>query len=217
MMNGSVEFIFGGTFDPVHLGHLAIVRQLAKIGPNTPIRILPCATPALKSLPGATFAQRVAMLELALPPQVHCLIDLREAERRGPSYTVDTLRQLVAESPQIRRILVIGGDSALDLNRWHHSKQLAGLCHLLVLNRPGVEDAAVRAQLSATGFRLAAQFAELTLASTGIALMQQMPPQPQSSTNIREYAAKGQSLDTLLPPSVIEYVRENRLYTSEES
>lgn len=212
-----LEFILGGTFDPIHHGHLAMIEQLVGLDARTTIRLIPCAVPALKSEPGATFKQRCDMLHLAVGSYHQVIVDEREAQRDGASYTIDTLKALKSEFPDKVFVLVIGADNAVEIEKWHRWRELSESCHLLVLNRPGNQDSKVTNALTDSGFKLVADFNEMKSVSKGLALYHQMSEKKESSTQIRQSAGESGLPYYMLPESVIEYIRKNRLYTGENS
>ncbi|WP_157722848.1 nicotinate-nucleotide adenylyltransferase, partial [Stenotrophomonas pictorum] len=134
--------LYGGTFDPVHNGHLAIAR-CARDELASPVRLMPAADPPHRAPPGADAAQRAAMLELAIAGEPGLSVDLRELVRAKehpgvPSWTVDTLRQLRAQIGASQPVaLLIGADSLLGLPEWHEWERLLELAHLVVADRPG--------------------------------------------------------------------------------
>ncbi|WP_196139355.1 nicotinate (nicotinamide) nucleotide adenylyltransferase [Aliikangiella sp. G2MR2-5] len=209
---GLTEFVFGGTFDPVHRGHLAIIKALKSLKSEYPVRIIPCSTPALKSAAGATFADRVAMLRLALTDCGNWLIDERESERPGPSYSVDTLAELQLEEPKVSRIFVMGADSAKSLCQWHQWHKLASLCHLIVVNRPEFSSEEAESSVAKAGFDVVDKFSQLERTRRGAAFIVKMQDFPESSTKIRCSIANGKPLDSMLTQSVIEYIRQKHLY-----
>ena len=155
------------------------------------------------------------MLKLALKGQAHWLLDTREQAREGKSYTVDTLRSLKEENPLTTFVLVMGADSAVDLAQWHDSQKLAGLCHLLVFNRPGIHGQQVRDSLSSAKFEIHEAFKDLKADSSGKAMYMKMPEKKESSTEIRDTLGNGEPADLSQPQSVIEYIHQNRLYSSQ--
>lgn len=129
--------LYGGSFDPVHLGHIATAQELLRRLPLQEIRLLPAARSPLKT--GATSAQdRQSMLELAIQGQQGLTIDTRELQRPPPSYTVDTLREVRAEvGPEQPLVFIMGVDSFIELPRWKDWQSLTRYAHLLVVSRPG--------------------------------------------------------------------------------
>lgn len=211
------EYIYGGTFDPVHNGHLELIEQMRLLAPSIVIRVIPCAVPALKKLPGTSFKQRCEMLELALKNFSNIEIDQREAEREGASYTIDTIEELKKEHPEKLLTLVMGADSINDIQKWHRWESLSNFCHLLVFNRPGFDDSEIRASIRSSGFKLFDDFDNLKKTDTGGAFYAQMPEKQESSTEIRQSSSLSGAASYMLPESVIEYIRKNRLYTGENS
>jgi len=215
-LDSHIEFVFGGTFDPVHFGHIAIVQALVKLAPQILIRLIPCALPALKSKPATSFEHRVNMLKLAAKDFENTLIDERENDRNGASYTVDTLGSLRNEFDKRVFILVMGADTAGKLTRWHDWQKLTSLCHIAVLNRAGNSLKEIETEIAKSGFMLHKKFLELTQKSSGLAFMLEMPEKQQSSSQIRhsfrQYCENNLELDSMLPQSVIKYVVKHRLY-----
>ena len=138
----SLRVYYGGTFDPVHLGHLAIARA-ARDELQVAVRMLPAADPPHRPVPGATAEQRCTMLSLAIGDEPGLLLDRHELDRAArfpgrPSYTVDTLRELRGELGPSRPLAwLVGADSLLGLPGWHEWEALFGLAHFVVAERPG--------------------------------------------------------------------------------
>jgi nicotinate-nucleotide adenylyltransferase len=129
--------IFGGTFDPVHLGHLRVAWEAAD-ALDAQVRLMPAHVPPHRPAPIANAQQRVAMLELALAGQDRLMLDTRELRRDGPSFTVDTLRDLRTEFPKEQPIvLLLGADAFAGLPSWHEWRSLFELAHIVILTRPG--------------------------------------------------------------------------------
>lgn len=217
MNNSSIqfEFLFGGTFDPVHYGHIGIIDALVQLSPDIPVRLLPCAIPALKSLPQTTFQQRVDMLKLVVAKNSSIIIDQREQLRSKPSYTYETLEMLRQDYPDKQFFLVMGMDSLLNLKQWFQWKSLSQMCHLVVVNRPGVSVIQAEQACKASGFYLEQDFEKMALYAVGRCFLLKMPEKKQSSTEIRHLIRNKQVLDSMLPQSVIEYIHNNHLYESE--
>lgn len=211
------EFLLGGTFDPFHYGHLAIIEALIALDPQLSIRLVPCAIPPLKSTPGASFSHRCEMLALATLGVKNCYIDKREQYRKQPSFTVDTLLSITKETPLLAKRLVIGMDSLVELRAWHQWERLAGLCQLIILNRPGYDSSQVKKLLELAGFKVVTSYFELKAKPEGFGFMIKMKEKSQSSTKIRESIKTNEALDTMLPRRVIDYIRVNHLYKSEQN
>lgn len=134
--------LFGGTFDPVHNGHLALARQAAEEARLDEVLFIPAADPPHKAAPGASYRHRVAMLETVLGGSVaeekRFSVSLLEAELPFPSYTVETLYELKRRLPNSRCYFIIGADSLLDLHRWCQYQELLTLTRFIVISRPGI-------------------------------------------------------------------------------
>ena len=212
-----IQFIFGGTFDPVHLGHLAIIDAIKPLSKTATIRILLCALPALKSQPQTSFKSRLTMLQLALKADHRVIIDTREKERQEPSYTFDSLISLRKDFPDSAFILVMGMDSLQDIQQWYHWQDLATVCHLLVINRPGSDINAAHGLMQASGFKPVAEFSQLIASSKGNGMVLKMTEKEQSSTAIREAIKRKLALGSLLTQPVIDYISNHHLYESENN
>jgi len=213
MSHPPFEFLLGGTFDPIHYGHLAIINRLQTLEPKLPIRIVPCAIPALKEQASATFEQRVDMLNLALAEKKGIAIDCREAKRSGPSYTIDTLRELSEEKPETRFLLVMGADAAGQIDAWHEAEQLPRFCHLVVLNRPHYPLREVEKTVRSLGFMVYRDFEEILQGDKGGLLTIYMTDNELSSTQMRDALDSGKSLSGMTVKPVIDYIHKHRLYT----
>ncbi len=139
---------YGGTFDPVHNGHLAIARAAADTF-GVPVTLVPAADPPHRTAPGADAAQRAHMLDLAVAGDRRLRVDRRELQRAGPSWTVDTLRELRAERGAAAPLaLLVGADSFRSLPTWKHWRQLPELAHFIVAGRDSDGDAPLSSDLA---------------------------------------------------------------------
>lgn len=206
--------IFGGTFDPVHFGHLRPAQEIAEALDVPELRLVPAQVPPHRGDPGAGAAHRVAMLERALAGQERLVIDRRELERDGPSYTVDTLTALRREHPDRPLAMVVGEDAFASLTQWHRWSELPQLAHLVVMSRPGaprildaaLENLSARCRVDkATALREAPAGRLLALEVTQLDI---------SGSAIRELVGAGRDPRWLLPDAVLDYIREHGLYRS---
>ncbi|HUL19059.1 MAG TPA: nicotinate-nucleotide adenylyltransferase [Steroidobacteraceae bacterium] len=129
--------IFGGTFDPIHCGHLRTAFELWQELRLAEVRLLPAGTPPHREQLYASAEMRLQMVRAAVADQPHFVVDDREVRRTGPSYSVDTLTELRAENPQRSLCLLLGMDAFLGLPQWHRWRDLLGLAHIVVAHRPG--------------------------------------------------------------------------------
>ena len=208
-----LRIFYGGTFDPVHEGHLAIARA-AHAALGEPVHVMPAADPPHRPPPGASAADRVAMLELALVGEAGLLLDLRELHRPGPSYSVETLQALRDEfGPDAPLALLVGADSFLGLPGWHRWRELLGLAHFIVAGRPGSLLASATAELrAATDGRWVDEAAALRAAPSGCLLPLHQPLHVHSATAVRRLIGQRKPWRHLLPPAVAGYIQARGLY-----
>jgi nicotinate-nucleotide adenylyltransferase len=205
---------YGGTFDPVHEGHLAVAR-CARDALAATIRFMPAADPPHRPAPGASAAQRAEMLRLAIADEPGLALDTRELERSEPSWTVETLRGLRREiGPQAPVALLLGADSFLDLPQWREWRELFVLAHFVVAGRAGSPlDGELPEPLSdMVAGRLVEDPARLREAPAGRVLCLRQPLHPGSSTRLRERVAADGDWQALVPPAVAGYIRRHGLY-----
>ena len=206
--------VFGGTFDPVHHGHLRSGVELAERLQFAEVRMMPCASPPHRESPERSAIHRAAMLELAVGPDplLHC--DRRELLRGGRSYTVDSLVELRQELGDKRSIcLVMGCDAVLNITTWHRWEELLDLAHVVVIARPGwhiPESGPVAQWMRMNSTTGAAQLATL---SAGTVHIEELRPFTVSASEIRQLLAAGKSARYLLPESVLDYISNHKLYT----
>lgn len=209
----TLRVFYGGTFDPVHEGHLAIARA-AHAALGEPVHVMPAADPPHRPPPGASAPDRVAMLELALVGEAGLLLDLRELRRDGPSYSVDTLHALRAEfGADAPLALLVGADSFLGLPTWHRWTDLFGLAHFVVAGRPGSLLESASAELkAATDGRWVEEPSALGQAPAGRLFHLRQPLHVHSATAVRRLIGEGKPWRHLLPPAVAGYVQARGLY-----
>lgn len=210
----SLVAVFGGTFDPVHLGHLRSALELCDALPAAELRFMPAAQPPHRDAPVASAEHRRAMLELATAGEARFRVDDRELHRSGPSYSVLSLRELRTELGTQRPLaMVIGADALAGLESWYHWRELLELAHLVAIARPGwdwPQTGPVAALLEERG----GSPEQLQRAPSGTVCVQALRPQSVSSTAIRGLLQSGRSVRYLLPGSVVEYIDRHRLYQS---
>ena len=213
--------LLGGTFDPVHWGHLRIASETAAALKLPEVRLIPSQAPVHRASPGATGGQRLAMLRLAVADAPGLSVDDRELTRDTPSYTALTLESLRTEFPLRPLIWLIGVDAFVHINTWYEWPRLFELAHFVVLNRPGF---AVSQALSPTlaevwQGRLTRSAEVLTHATHGSIYLHTVTPQAISATVIRDTigntiaaGASDEALLLLLPTPVLAYIRAHQLY-----
>ena len=210
--------ILGGTFDPIHFGHLRMAEELAEALDIDQVRLIPAGNPPHRSQPRAEARHRLEMARRAVVGNPRFVPDDREIARDRPSYSVDTLAELRAELPAgTPLVLFMGSDAFLGLTTWREWRGLFDLAHIAIAHRPGFsptlwEDALpdeLRRQLAK---RLSEQPGELVEAPAGRVFLHAITQLDISASQIRDRCLRGKSLRYLLPDALIDYIHENRLY-----
>lgn len=209
--------ILGGTFDPVHWGHVRIASETAAALQLAEVRMMPSQVPVHRASPGATGEQRLAMLKLAVADMPGLSVDDRELTRDTPSFTALTLASLRAEFPLRPLLWLIGIDAFMHINLWYQWQRLFELAHFVVINRPGfaVSQALSPALSEVWQGRLTRSASTLTRTTHGHIFLHTVTPQMISATAIRNTIAAGASdnaLVSLLPRPVLAYIRAHQLY-----
>lgn len=208
-----IAILYGGTFDPVHNGHLAVADAAAACF-DVDVAMVPAADPPLRPPPGADAGQRAAMLDLAVAGHPRLRVDRRELHRVGPSYTVDTLAQaraqLGADAPLA---WLLGVDAFAGLHRWHRWRELFDLAHLIVAVRPGHAVDVLDPELRDAGnHRWTADPAALARLPGGMLYHLELPLRAEAASDLRGRIAAGQDWEAQVPPAVAAYIRAHRLY-----
>ena len=181
--------LLGGTFDPVHHGHLVVAQAALEELELDEVRLLVAGDPWMKA--GTTpAAVRVELCELAVADHDELVVDDRECRRDGPTYTVDTLEELRAENPDRELVFLLGADAAARLEQWHRADELFHLARFVAVNRPGHPMPALPEQVETLD----------------------VPPLDISSTQLRELAGRGRSLRYLVPEQARRRIGEYGLY-----
>lgn len=197
--------IFGGTFDPIHLGHLISAEQCRDQAGLDELWFMPAARPPHKrEQPPSPYERRAEMLALAIAGHPSFRVATQEKDRPGPSFTADTLQELTTAHPDVDWHFVLGADSLVDLPGWREPQRIVALATLLVVARPGSMTASAEEVARAVGAPVRLQ----VVASPLIGI---------SSTNIRERVGAGRSVRYLVPRPVECYVEEKGLYRGGES
>ncbi len=209
--------ILGGTFDPIHYGHLRPAQEVSRTLDLAEVRIIPAAHPPHRRLPLATAEQRLRMVELATSGIPGLRVDDREIRRGGPSYTVLTLESLRREFGKRPLCLLLGLDAFKGIETWHQWQRLPELAHFIVMTRPGWSLPARDVLPPWMQGRLARVPGDLAQVGAGKIYFQTVDPQDISATRIREAIARGEPVDGLLPPAVLDYLRAHRIYLNREN
>jgi nicotinate-nucleotide adenylyltransferase len=209
--------LFGGTFDPVHYGHLRCADEVRVKLKLESLYLLPAGTPVHRETPGASTQQRLDMLRLALQEFPKLDIDEREIRREGPSYMADTLYELRAEFPQRPLLLLVGQDAVNLLHTWSRWQQLFELIHLVILSRPGTiakyrDD--VGTQIES---RSVTELKRLSNSKAGCVYNLAVTAVDVSATGIKRIINEGRSPAAMLPAPVLKYIEDNALYAHENT
>lgn len=204
--------LLGGTFNPVHIGHLRAALEVAEFMLLDELRLIPSARPPHRQAPQASPEQRLAMVELAVAGEPRLSVDDRELRRDRPSYTVDTLESVRSElAADDQLFLLVGWDAFCSLPSWHRWQELLEHCHLLVLQRPDADSEAPEALRDLLAARSVSDPLSLTGAGGQISFIWQTPL-AVSATQIRQLLASGKSARYLLPDAVLAYIQAHQLY-----
>ena len=213
-MSLPLRAFYGGTFDPVHNGHLAIALA-ARDALGTTIWMMPAADPPHRDAPGASAEDRAAMLELAIQGQAGLRVDRRELQRDTPSYTIDTLRELRAKHGDTAPLaFLIGADSLHGLATWKEPEALLAGAHWVVAERPGsaLDEHLPPEVARLVGARWTLNAAALRESPGGKVLRLRQPLHAESATQLRRRIAAGETWHHLLPLAVSRYIVEHGLY-----
>ncbi len=194
--------VFGGTFDPIHLGHLAIAEEARRLLALSKVIFIPAGRPYFKDSAAISPAEdRVKMLELAIAGQSAYIISRLEIERPGPSYAVDSMTQIKKQMNSADELFfIMGWDSLMTLHLWQEPERLISLCWIVASPRPGFPPP------------------DLTIVEKNLpgitdhVIVMERPLIDISATIIREKVSRGLPVDGLVPPAVAEYIREKGLY-----
>ena len=206
--------IFGGTFDPVHYGHLRAALEAMERLQLQDFRLLPAGTPPHRAGTFASADHRLAMLKLALSRYPELQVDDREVRREGSSYMVDTLGEIRREEGEAPILMMIGQDAANVLDQWYDWHKLFDLAHLVIMRRPESKHIYSGALFEQVQPRLVNDPDQLRKTPAGLILPLEVTQLAISSTEIRRQIHAGLSPRFLLPDSVIEYILEHGLYSA---
>jgi nicotinate-nucleotide adenylyltransferase len=210
--------LFGGTFDPVHFGHLRLAEEATNYLALGGVRWIPAGQPPHRGTPQVTAQQRLEMVLRATENNAQFSIDASEVEAAAPSYTVHTLERLRRElGPDQSLVLLVGADAFAGLATWHRWRDIFSLAHVAVSHRPGfpVEASSLPHELAAEfNGRHLSDVGGLKHASAGGVVTFAMTQLAISATQIRELLANGLSARYLLPDTVLDYIHLHQLYKS---
>ena len=210
--------IFGGTFDPIHYGHLRVAEEIVETVGLQKMYFVPAGMPRLRHSPVASPQHRVEIVRLAIQKNPDFVLDEREIYRDGVSYSIDTVREFKQEfGEEIRLCFVLGADAFINLPEWNNWKELFNLCHFIVSTRPGYTLTLIKELLSKElreecSQRWVSNTESLKKDTSGLIFIASTTMLDISATSIRAHIAAGRSVRHLVPSVTVNYISENKLY-----
>lgn len=199
--------IYGGTFDPIHYGHLRPALDVMQQAELDEVRFIPNRIPPHREVPALSDEQRAELVQLAISETPGFVLDRRELNREGLSYMVDTLQSLQNDFPQDTLCLIMGMDAFNGLPQWHRWQTILELCHLIVTTRPGAELPDFSGQ-EGVSQRISQQSQCLKSGTAGQILIQSVTQLDISASRIRQLLSAGQSIQYLLPEALREKLEQ---------
>jgi len=215
-----MKVVLGGTFDPVHVGHLRMATELAEVLAVEAVDLMPCYQAVHKSSVSADSEQRLAMLKLSLANDSCLRVDDREIMRKSQSFTIDSLREIKREIGTETLVLAMGTDAAMQFSSWKNAEVFSTLCHIVVIQRPGLDCHLKDSSFESLGFRVAGNIEEsieegidaMHGLESGLVASAQLNSFEVSSSDIRERVREGKSIRYLVAGAVEAYICDNALY-----
>lgn len=204
--------ILGGTFDPVHFGHLRLALEINQDLALDHVRMTPCYQPVHRAPAIASAEHRLSMLQIAVELEPTLQVDEREIHRHEASYTIDTLRSLKSDFDRERLCLIMGNDAFMNFTTWHKWKAILEHCHIIVAHRPHFSIPTIGPMHETLSIHYTQNKSDLTKYESGKIFFQKITALEISATDIREQIAEQYNPRFLLPESVYEYMREHKLY-----
>jgi nicotinate-nucleotide adenylyltransferase len=205
--------LFGGTYNPVHTGHLRIATELAELLQVDHIRMLPCAFPPHRGVPQASAQQRLEMLRAALANQSLLVADDLELQRPEPSYSIDTLEQVRQQiGPDQPLFFCIGMDALAKLDSWQRWQELLHHCHIVVSSRPDCEEPQAGPVADWVSRYRCDDLSQLQNSPAGYVHFCELTMLDLSSTEIRRKVAGGENIQFMTPDAVVNYIQQHHLY-----
>jgi len=210
--------IFGGTFDPIHYGHLRVAEEIVETVGLQKMYFVPAGMPRLRYSPVASSQHRVEIVRLAIQKNPDFVLDEREIYRDGVSYSIDTVREFKQEfGEEVRLCFILGADAFIKLPEWNNWKELFNLCHFIVSTRPGYSLTLIKELLSKElreecSQRWVSNTESLRKDTSGLIFIASTTMLDISATSIRAHIAAGRSVRHLVPSVTVNYISENKLY-----
>lgn len=209
--------VLGGTFNPIHFGHLRLAQELTDALNLKEVRFIPAANPPHKDAPSVSAFHRAEMVKLAIADNPSFKLDERELQREGASYTIDTLISLRSKiGPEVALCLIMGSDAFTGLNTWHRWQEILDYCHIILVQRPPITVTNQPPLANELTLLLQNHYTEnvsdLSNQNAGFIHMQTITALSISSTAIRSAFKLKQIPRYLMPQTVIDYIAINQLY-----
>ena len=210
--------IFGGTFDPIHYGHLRVAEEIVETVGLQKMYFVPAGMPRLRHSPVASSQHRVEIVRLAIQKNPDFVLDEREIYRDGVSYSIDTVREFKQEfGEEVRLCFVLGADAFIKLPEWNNWKELFNLCHFIVSTRPGYTFTLIKELLSKElreecSQRWVSNTETLKKETSGLIFIASTTMLDISATSIRAHIAVGRNVRHLVPSVTVNYISKNKLY-----
>lgn len=205
--------ILGGTFDPIHFGHLRTALELYQALDLAEVRLIPCYQPVHRKLPIATPNQRLAMVQSAIVNESALTVDDCEIRRQGPSYMIDTLLDLRTRNPNTPLCLIMGIDALLGFPSWHRYQDILTVAHLIIAHRPHYHVPQTGTIANLLKKHLIHSHTALHTTLSGHIILHPVTPLEISATDIRKQIAMDRNPRFLLPDPVYQYIKEHGVYS----
>ncbi len=212
--------LLGGTFNPIHFGHLRMAQELADSLSLNSVKFIPSANPPHKPEPQVSAEHRAAMVQLAITGNSQFQFDGRELSRTGASYTVETLESLRNElGDHAGLVLIMGSDAFTKFNTWHRWQEIIKLCHIALVQRPAStnKESLTKELETFLHNNYTEHTQDLHESSAGLITMQAITPLEISSTAIRQALQLKHSAHYLMPENVLDYIAVNQLYSADSA
>lgn len=204
--------IFGGTFDPIHLGHVHAAKTVQSELGLDQMNLVPSFIPVHRDKPQATSEQRLAMIEMAVEGQLQCFVDNREIERQGDSYSLLTVKEYREQYPEANLYFILGSDAMCQFNTWYHWQEILDYVNLIVLKRPGHELVLNEELTLFFSDKTADTASDISHSSHGLMYISSEAMMLFSATEVRTALSEGQVVGNMLSENVVSYIQNHQLY-----
>ena len=205
--------VFGGTFDPVHNGHVLTIAELLEKLPFEKILVIPNLQPPHRESSQVSYKHRYEMASMAFKDVPKTIVDNRESLRDGPSYAIETVKEIMSEEEGVRVVMIVGSDSFVDIHSWYKWQDLSTLVDFVIMKRP---DTPLSKNKKAQNLVSSEWFKKDLFEDGQLNIFEiEVTPLKISSSSIRENIAKGKKIDHLVNTLVEEYIKEHGLYGAE--